>query len=240
MPVNPYFNNFTATNEQDLMADLIVEAIKMYGFDMYYLPKTHTNLDDLYGQSDTSEFNSAYEIEMYIRSIDSFEGEGNFLSKFGWEVRDRVGLSVARRTFNELIGTPATLPRPREGDLLYFSMTKKLFEIIYVDNRAIFYPLGALPLFDLNCEVFEYNGEKFNTGVAEIDAIAENYTMDRIENANLAANGAIQYHANGEIITNVDFDEFLKDVEFDNNVIQAEANNILDYSEDDPFSEGGY
>ena len=239
MAVNPYFTNFTANNEQDLMSDLIVEAIQIYGYEMYYLPKSHTNLDDLYGQSDTSEFNAAYPIEMYIRSVDSFEGEGSFLSKFGLEVRDRVGLSVARATFNTLIGTPYDLPRPREGDLIYFAMTKKLFEIIYVDNRAIFYPLGALPLFDLNCEVFEYNGEIFDTGVADIDAIGASYNMDRIAHANLVSN-TVQYYANGEIITLPDFDEELQDVEFDNNFIQSEANNILDFSEIDPFSDGNY
>lgn len=238
MAINPYFTNFTANNEQDLMANLIVESIQIYGYQMYYLPRTQTNFDDLYNQDDMSKFETAYPIEMYIRSIDSFEGEGSFLSKFGLEVRDRVGLSVARKTFNTLVGNTANLLRPREGDLIYFAMTKKLFEIIYVDNRAIFYPLGALPLFDLNCEVFEYNSEVFATGIAEIDAIGEKYSIDQIAHANLNSNNNVQYDANSNIITNPGFDEELRDVEFDNNFLQQEANNILDFSILDPFSVG--
>lgn len=222
------------------MAGLIVEAIQIYGFQMYYLPRTQTNFDDIYNQDDMSIFESAYPIEMYIKSVDSFEGEGTFLSKFGLEVRDRVGLSVARRTFNTLVGEATQFDRPREGDLIYFAMTKKLFEIIYVDNRAIFYPLGALPLYDLNCEVFEYNGERFNTGIAEIDAIEEKYSLDRLANADLNSNNEIQYDSNNEIIVDSDFDEELRDVEFDNNIFQETANNIIDFDEADPFSMGNY
>lgn len=237
MATNPFFNNFTAANEQDLMANLIVESIQIFGYDMYYLPRTQTNFDDLYNQDDMSKFETAYPIEMYIRSIDSFEGDGSFLSKFGLEVRDRVGLSVARKTFNSLVGEATSFVRPREGDLIYFAMTKKLFEIIYVDNRAIFYPLGALPLFDLNCEVFEYNGEVFATGIADIDAIAEKYSIDQISHANLVSN-TIQYDSSNNIITIPSFDEELRDVEFDNDFIQQTANSLIDFNPEDPFSRG--
>lgn len=232
MALNPYFNHFTANNEQSLMADLIVESIQQYGYSMIYLPRTQTNFDDLYNQDDMSEFNSAYTIEMYIKSVDAFEGEGTFLSKFGLEVRDRVTLSVARRTFDTVVGTPATLPRPREGDLIFFTMTNKIFEIVYVDNRAIFYPLGALPLYDIQAEVYEYNGEKFNTGVAAIDAIAAAISVDR----NAEPQTPAVFDDEGNVVP--DFDEEDRDVEYDNNFIQTEANTLIDHSIFDPFSGG--
>lgn len=225
MALNQFFNNWSNESEQDLYADLIIEAIQIFGYDVYYLPRTQTNFDDIYNQDDMSVFNKAYPIEMYVKSIDSFEGDGSFLSKFGLEIRDRVSLSVARKTFNLRIGEATQLHRPREGDLIFFPMTNKIFEIIYTDNRAMFYPLGSLPLFDLTCEVFEYNGEKFNTGIPAIDSIAAKLTLD---------------------VTDEDenyFDEEeaeLRDPEYDNNTIQQEADGIVDLSEFDPVSKGRY
>lgn len=239
MALNPYFNTHGHVGEQTLLSDLIIESIKMYGQDMWYLPRTLINYDDaVFGQDDMSEYNSAYLIEMYIKSVDGFGGEGSFLSKFGMEIRDRVSLSVARARFNTVIGTPASLPRPREGDLLYFPMTKKLFEIVYVDNRAMFYPQGSLPMYDLSCEVFEFNGEKFNTGVDEIDEIGEAFSIDRNQFADLDVNDNPVYDDNGNILTIPGFDEETQDPEFDNFKIEEAAEGIVDFSEFDPFSRG--
>lgn len=223
MTLNSYFNNWANESEQNLHADLIIEAIQIYGYDVYYLPRTQTNFDDIYNQDDMSKFDAAYPIEMYIKSVDSFEGDGSFLSKFGLEVRDRVTLSVARKRFDEGVGAPTDLLRPREGDLIFFPMTNKIFEIIYTDNRAIFYPLGSLPLFDLTCEVFEYNGERFETGITAIDSIATAISMDSSDD-----------------LTPDDFDNESRDVEFDNDYIQQQANGIVDLTEFDPWSGGNY
>ena len=222
MALNSYFNNWTSNNEQDLHADLIIEAIQIFGYNVYYLPRTQTNFDDIYNQDDMSVFKTAYPIEMYIKSVDSFEGDGSFLSKFGLEIRDRVSLSVARKTFDKLVGAATQISRPREGDLIFFPMTNKVFEIIYTDNRAIFYPLGSLPLFDLSCEVFEYNGEKFQTGIPEIDSISQTLSLDTTDEVEDM------------------FDEPERDPEFDNDYIQQEASGMVDLSEFDPFSKGNY
>lgn len=239
MALNPFFNNTSYTPEQDLLSDIIIESIQMYGQDMWYLPRTLINYDDaVFGQDDMSEFNAAYEIEMYVKSVDGFGGEGSFLSKFGMEIRDRVSLSVARKRFNEAVGVPAELPRPREGDLIYFATTKKLFEIVYADNRAQFYPMGSLPLFDLSCEVFEFNGEKFNTGVPAIDEIGVQYSLDRNSFADLDGSGNVVRDADGNVITIPGFDEEEQDVEFDNFKIEDGADDIVDFTELDPFTRG--
>ena len=222
MATNSYFDNFTNVNEQTLHADLIEEAIYNFGTDIYYLPRTQRNFDDLYNQDDMSAFNSAYLVEMYIKSVDSFEGEGSFLSHFGLEVRDRVTLSVSRRRFDTEVGTHINSSRPREGDLLFFPMTNKLFEIMYTDTRAQFFPLGALPLHDLQAEVFEYNGEVFNTGVAAIDAIAANLTIDRLTDPVDANNDSVpDLDLSGGPLAN--FSEPDRDVEFDNTFIDSNA-----------------
>jgi len=240
MVTNPYVTPYVHAGESDLHADLIIESIQMYGQDVYYLPRTKVNFDDAtWNQDDMSEFNEAYVIEMYIKSVDSFEGEGSFLSKFGLEIRDRVSLSVARRRFTEVVTTvESTIVRPREGDLIYFAMTKKLFEVIYCDNRALFYPLGSLPLFDLSCEVFEFNGEKFNTGITAIDEIAESLSVDQYQFADRDGNGDVVIDADGNIVTIPAFDIEEQDVEFDNFKIEEEAEDIVDFSDFDPFSRG--
>lgn len=237
MAINPFFNLFDYAPEQDLHSDLIIESIQIYGMDMWYLPKEVVNFDDaVYNQDDMAEFNSAYKLEMYIKSVDGFGGEGSFLSKFGMEIRDRVSLSVARKRFMAEVGGPAELPRPREGDLIFFPMTKKLFEIVYTDNRAIFYPMGALPLFDLSCEVFEYNGEKFNTGVPDIDVVIEGLSMDRNQFADRGPSGELIFDDDNNVLTIPGFDEEDRDVEFDNFKLEDKADDFVDFTELDPFT----
>ena len=117
----------------------------------------------------------AYSIEMYIKSVDGFEGEGDLVSKFGLEIRDQIVFSVARRAFEGLdIGV-----RPKEGDLIYFPLTEKLFQIMFVEHETPFYQTGALPTFDLTCELFTYSDEKIDTGVEEVDVIEQKQSLVR-------------------------------------------------------------
>lgn len=236
MATNPFFNNFNANNEQSLHSQLVAEAIQVRGYDFYYLTRTLTNFDDLYNQDDMSEFNDAYVLEMYIKNIDAFGGEGTFLSKFGLEVRDRITFTMSSARFTEEIGVPADIPRPREGDLIYFPMTHKMFEIIQVDPRASFYPLGALPMLDIECEVFEYNNEKFNTGIVAIDALQDKFATDVNDYPTLDGNNDPVFDDSGMIEPTFDVEE--QDPEFDNYYIQAEANGVIDLTILDPISKG--
>ncbi len=167
MPTSNYFQKFSHTNEQNLLEDLMVEAVHIFGHEVSYLPRTKNNVDNIYGEDPTSSFNSAVPIEMYIKNTDGFEGEGAFVGRFGLEIREQVTFSVARRTW---AGTGLS-SRPLEGDLIWFDMTKKLFEIQFVEHQAVFYQAGKLPVYDLSCELFEYSSEDIDTGVTAIDAV---------------------------------------------------------------------
>ena len=179
MATNPHFQHFDATNEQYLIQDLIIESIKIYGHDVYYMPRTLVNEDTLFGEDTISAFNDAYVVEMYIKNVDGFEGEGDFMSRFGLEIRDQITFSVAQRTFKNL-QLDSTYDRPKEGDVIYFPLTKKVFEIRFVEHEAVFYQTGALQTYDLVCELFQYEDQALDTGIEDIDKIEreESYSID--------------------------------------------------------------
>ena len=167
MATSNFFSNFDHNNEQHLLQDLMVESIKIFGHDVSYLPRTKNNVDNLLGEDPTSSFTAAYPIEMYIKNTDGFAGEGAFVGRFGLEIRQQITFTVARRTWDgQGIST-----RPLEGDLIWFPMTNKLFEIQFVDHESVFYQLGKLPVYDLSCELFEYSDEDIDTGIDEIDKV---------------------------------------------------------------------
>ena len=167
MATSNFFSNFDHNNEQHLLQDLMVESIKIFGHDVSYLPRTKNNVDNLLGEDPTSSFTAAYPIEMYIKNTDGFAGEGAFVGRFGLEIRQQITFTVARRTWDgQGIST-----RPLEGDLIWFPMTNKLFEIQFVDHESVFYQLGKLPVYDLSCELFEYSDEDIDTGIEEIDQV---------------------------------------------------------------------
>ena len=171
MTTSVYFNHIASTPEQNLHQDLIIEAIINYGIDVYYLPRKYVNEDLLYGEDTISEFNQAHLIEMYVKSVDGFEGEGDFVSRFGLEIRDQVVFSVARRRFDNLDITEQD--RPLEGDVIFFPLNKKLYEIRFVEHESMFYQFGKLPIFDLTCELFQYDDQRIDTGVEVIDEIED-------------------------------------------------------------------
>ena len=167
MGTSTYFSKFDHTNEQTLLENIIVESIRVYGHDVYYLPRTKENLDSIFGEDSLSSFDNAYPVEMYIKNVDGFEGEGTFLGRFGLEIRQQITFTMARCVWDGLDLTAV----PKEGDLVYFPLTKKLFEIQFVEHESVFYQTGALQTYDLQCELFEYSDEDIDTGVADIDAI---------------------------------------------------------------------
>ena len=157
---------------------------------------------------------------MYVKSYDSYEGDGTFLSKFNLEIRDQITFTVSRRVFgNEIAAQRPDIQRPREGDLVYSTMMKRIFVIKYVNNSAFFYQMGSLQVWDVVCEVWEYSNERFETGVDEIDAIEERFSV-----SNVYSNNA--------------FEEAMSDVFATNQEFQEDGEDIVDWSTIDPFSEG--
>jgi hypothetical protein len=163
--------------EQNLIEDLIIESIRIYGFDIWYIPRTIVAKDELLNEDDLSTFNSAYMIETYIKNVDGFGGDGDFLSKFGLQINDTMTLTIAMRKFMEDVALFDGEVRPNEGDLIYFPLNRKIFEVKFVEHEAIFYQMGKLQTYDLRCELFEYSQERFNTGIEEIDTLLAPYVL---------------------------------------------------------------
>jgi len=169
MARNTYFSQ-GSTAEQHLYEDMIIEALGIYGQEVYYIPRTVVSEDDLLNEDIESKFDDAYLIEMYVENVDSFEGEGSILSKFGVQLRDSATLIAAKRTWEKAtFGTGLT--RPNEGDLIYFAITKTLMEITFVEHEQPFYQLNNLPVYKMTIEAFEYGHEAIDTGIEEIDKI---------------------------------------------------------------------
>lgn len=169
--VNVYFSQGTA-NEQYLIEDLIIESLKIYGQEVFYIPRTLVSKDDVLGEDRLSAFKTAFPIEMYFENVDSLGGQGAFIQKFGLVIEQSATLVVARRRWNQFIGRYGitNLPnRPNEGDLIYFPLTGGLFEIKFVQHQDPFYQLGKLYTYKLQVELFQYASEAIDTGIPQID-----------------------------------------------------------------------
>jgi len=248
---NLYFNHFGNADEQNLINDLAYESIKMYGIDVGYMAKTYSDTDDILNENSKGYFAAHSQVVMYIRNVDGFEGEGDFLSKFGVEIRDRITFSVARREFAETIQADQSISRPREGDLVYLPLNKKIFEIKFVEHEPTFYQMGSLQFYDITCELFEYAGERMNTGFSEVDTIMDTHSTDIFVDTQLLLQDGItplfteegnrilseaEDRSDASSESDRDFDTI---TDSDNIQLQTDADAIIDFSDSDPFSEGG-
>ena len=173
MARNIYFSD-KVKSEQNLYEDLIIESLKMYGQDVYYIPRTLVNVDKIFGDDIPSKFTSAYKLEMYIDNVDGFAGQGDLFSKFGIEIRDQATFIVARKRWAQTVASYSNDIEgdlPLQGDLIYLPLTKSIFQIMHVERESPFYQLSQIPLVRLECELFEYNDEDMATGIPEIDKI---------------------------------------------------------------------
>jgi hypothetical protein len=171
MPTNVYFSHGTR-NEQYLVEDLIIESLKIYGNEFFYIPRTLVSKDNILGEDRLSEFKSSFPIEMYFENVDSLDGQGAFIQKFGLMMEQSATLVVARRRWDQLVGRygQTIIPqRPCEGDLIYFPLSKGLFEIKFVKHQDPFYQLGKLYVYKLQIELFQYSSERIDTGIKEVD-----------------------------------------------------------------------
>ena len=172
-----FFNNQNFTSEQRLLDNLTVEMIKIFGVDVIYCPRSTPNVDKLFLEDPTSEFNNAIHIEMYIKNFEGWQGEGDMMSKFGITMADQIMFCVSRTRFQEDIGSVYDLIRPREGDLIFFPIPNAIFEVKFVEHESTFYQTGSLQFFELKCERFNYSNENIDTGIEEIDTIETDYSF---------------------------------------------------------------
>lgn len=196
MPTSVYFNNYNSQAEQRVLEDLIVESIKIMGFDAYYLPNNNDEARDLlFGEDPVKKFKTAYPLELYLSNSVEYMGDKEFFSKFGLEIRNNVNVILSKRTFAQRV-PQSLLTRPREGDLIYVPFlngTGELYEIKYTNQTKDMFMLGRkMPFFyELELEKFKYSQEIIDTGVADIDEVVTNsaYTID----LNMAPGGTGNY-----------------------------------------------
>ena len=282
MATNKYFNNFAYAREQDLVEDLTIEAIKIYGHNVKYLPKTISGIDHLFGEDKLLKYETAADVEMYVKNVEGFEGEGEFMSKFGVQLNDQLTLTVARKRFDQIrteklqtevgynyvqesantdapsrqfltgnshtesivleTGTTGvnnysiTSERPQEGDLVFFPLVNKIFEIKFVEHEDIFYQTGRLQSYDLRCELFKYSSEQIRTGNTEIDSTETAGTLDTLLYELLLENGDNLLEEDGDSLVQ-EYQLFTQDAGANNSFFQSEGESIIDFSERNPFSE---
>jgi len=288
MATSVYFNNQKATTEQHLLEDLIIESIKNHGIDVYYIPRdSQSSIDELFGDDPVKSFTRAFKIEMYLETFNDFEGNQEFFSKFGLQIQKDAKVAVARRTFDRYVKFERNVPK--EGDLIFLTVQQKLMEIRFVEEEKNFFQAGKLLpyMYGLSLETFKYNGEYLNTGMSEIDTIADtqaittSYVMSSggsgaytslewvyqgaslaastargvvakwdkptltLELRNIrgafAANTLIKGNSSNTQYTLATAPDMIKDANEesmqDNFRIETEADNILDFSEANPFGE---
>ena len=255
MPTNVYFDTGT-TSEQRLYEDLIIEQLKIYGQDVYYLPRKIANKDTIFGEDPASSFDDSYIIEMYVDNTDGYMGEQEIIKKFGLELRDDIVFTVSKLRWETLISNNADLQtslRPNEGDLVYFPTTKAFFEIQFVEHEQPFYQQSALPVYKLSCTKWEYSSERVDTGIAAIDSVEDSLSTDTMNfqfnlETGTSASGSITLESDiGEInyLVNESFTMATQQPVDQGKAFEtaagtntsSTADDILDFSERNPFGE---
>jgi len=189
--LNPYFASGVTQGtsaEQNLIEELIIECLDIYGVEVQYIPRTLVSKDELLGEDRLSKFENAFPISAYFENIDTFDGGGYMIQKFGLMVEQSATITIARKKWNDLIGKTNTtiLPnRPAEGDLIYFPLSKGLFEIKFVQHQDPFYQLGKLYVYKLQIELFSYSSEILNTGNDDVDVFETLKSFDPTINADV-------------------------------------------------------
>jgi hypothetical protein len=170
MARNNYFK--VSSRESDLFEQLVVEQIKIYGFDVHYIFRKFQNLDNLFGEDTISKFDRSFQIEMFVSNYEFFETQNKIMDKFGINLQDSVTLMVSKKRFSEEAAKYGTDTKPQEGDLIYFPEYGGLYEVKYVGSRNSFFA------YEISCELFRYSGEQIDTEIKEVDDIEQNILMD--------------------------------------------------------------
>lgn len=229
-------------SESLLMEDLIIECLKIYGFDTYYIPRKEENEDLILNEDVLNTYTYAQPLEMYLENVDGFGGDGELLTKFGLEIRDTATFIVSRRRWENVIGQfgdTVLTNRPAEGDVIYFPLTKSFFEIKKVETKDPFFQVGQLYVFKLYCELMQYSSERFNTGIDEIDNLTTELGQD-IQNYEILLENNYKFLLEYETLSVVIREEYETvdiDKAADNEYFDQGINDILDFTDRNPFGE---
>lgn len=237
---SPFFQNQTYVPEQQLHEDLIIECIATHGIDAMWLPRKQYSLDGVLSEDQQMYFDEAVPCDVYLESADSFQGQGAFLSQYGIELRDQITITVARRAWNECVGRDRGLERPREGDLVWFAVNGRLFEVREVRRYSMLYPFGALPTWKITCELIEASSQRIQTGIAAIDTVEAQVSEDLFRFTVRTTDGSPARVANGDLWVIDSRDEAAVDPLDEARAVQTESDAILDFNEIDPFADDTY
>jgi hypothetical protein len=204
---------------------------------MIYIPRNIVSRDGIYTEDDQSSYTVPMSIEMYIKSIDGFSGDGEFMSRFGLEIRNQVVFSVSQRIFKNGIAEVINIARPREGDIVYFPLNNKIFQIKFVNEDEIFYQVGNLTTWELTCEMFEYSNEVFNTGIPQIDRIQKIHSTNIFDWALTDEDGNVLMTEESDYLIGEKYDPQTVDPASMNEELEIAADAIIDFSESNPFAE---
>ena len=258
MAVNHFFqggNGIGNKNEKSLYEDLIIEGLKIYGHDVYYLPRTLVNQDLILGEDSLSKFDDSYLIEMYVETTEGLAGEQELINKFGLEVREETTFMLSKRRWNDAVDSYHTMikeGRPNEGDIIYYPLLNKFFEISFVEDQEPFFQLGNLPVYKLRARTWEYSSEKLNTGVTDIDSAEDAFSLDQLAHQFMLEDGTGSLQLENDSVDgtknyfiNEEYNIQTQSTYADNLDLDAQAgfntedtsDDILDFTERNPFGE---
>ena len=258
MAINHHFqggNGIGNTNEKKLYEDLIIEGLKIYGHDVYYLPRTLVNQDLILGEDSLSKFDDSYLIEMYVETTEGLAGEQELINKFGLEIREETTFMLSKRRWNDAVDSYHTMikeGRPNVGDIIYYPLLNKFFEISFVEDQEPFFQLGNLPVYKLRARTWEYSSEKLNTGVTDIDTAEDAFSLDQLAHQFMLEDGTGSLQLENDSVSgdknyfiNEEYNIQTQSTYADNLDLDAQAgfntedtsDDILDFTERNPFGE---
>lgn len=264
---NRFFNQYGTATEQNVLEDLIIESLKIYGINAYYLPRTHVNLDMLFKEDASMKFDDSLEIEMYLKTYDGYMGQNDFISKFGLQIDESLTFTVAKKRFSQILQPKLMTEysynfkledgdllrqeidydqdytgyiRPKEGDLIWFPFTRDLFEIKFVEVIETLFQLGKLYTYELRCDKYEYSSEVLDTGNTDVDQLETDYSLSTSNvPRTLMEDGDVLLAEDGGYIMEESNMVDERDDSAQNDYITGRINDddILDFSEKNPFAE---
>ena len=258
MAINHHFqggNGIGNTNEKNLYEDLIIEGLKIYGHDVYYLPRTLVNQDLILGEDSLSKFDDSYLIEMYVETTEGLAGEQELINKFGLEIREETTFMLSKRRWMDAVDSYHTMikeGRPNEGDIIYYPLLNKFFEISFVEDQEPFFQLGNLPVYKLRARTWEYSSERLDTGVTDIDSAEDQYSLDMLAHQFMLEDGSGALQLENDSVSgdknyfiNEEYNIQTQSTYADNLDLDSQAgfntadtsDDILDFTERNPFGE---
>ena len=258
MAINHHFqggNGIGNTNEKNLYEDLIIEGLKIYGHDVYYLPRTLVNRDLILGEDSLSKFDDSYLIEMYVETTEGLAGEQELINKFGLEIREETTFMLSKRRWMDAVDSYHTMikeGRPNEGDIIYYPLLNKFFEISFVEDQEPFFQLGNLPVYKLRARTWEYSSERLDTGVTDIDSAEDQFSLDQLAHQFMLEDGTGALQLENDSVSgdknyfiNEEYNIQTQSTYADNLDLDAQAgfntedtsDDILDFTERNPFGE---